>query len=656
MQQPQTISFLDFDDSHDGDAARPRCPCSDPECYASTTEDRKALATLGRMDKSTKSKIDSLDETLATLRFRPEVDTRPSCHASASFPDSLLGPVMDFLNNFVLKSEDVDRRTTGRVSFTPGTSYSTDIGGLQRFVIQRCAFYTDGSADLNDKDNICIVFFMEPGVLCWSDFSTDVEESVVRLYSSRSRAILSLMEAGRTSLSCSYAILTDGVHVLVTEGMRQEYRDRQLFRYSADVLPLKSERTTRRIIAAFLLDVIGRPSIQGEQRMLQGTMPHLHMIEQLREDAKRINPASGYASFDKFVMQRDRPYFVAFLLWTRNAISRALSYPVGVGSRVPVDCFAFERQEFVFNLFDVHGRPRIPITSLPASQMPPTPSQRPRSRSTDEILHSGSRDIQFVVSRVIKTGKDKYSQVYFGHLARGREESDGTLLCLKVFDERLFGHPELAEYDDWFQIDRFRLSEMWYSAVLVRAEHATYTRLAHLQGTFIPHYYGAHQLTLPDGHLVYGILMEDVSGPSAADIDVRSINEAWRYELATRVLNLNRVFLRASVEQADWNAGQILLPNWAGPTWTDAERKAVHKGKAAQELPCSGVDLPFPDIVFVDFAFCNHRVGDGPLNGRIPAFFENSQTGVLEEIQGVCRVRLTEKSLQEIARPGIWEM
>ncbi|KIY47282.1 hypothetical protein FISHEDRAFT_74804 [Fistulina hepatica ATCC 64428] len=586
----------------------------------------------------------------------PGISTIPSRHESASFQDSLFEPVMDLLNIFVLKSKDVDQRKTGHVSFESNTFHTANFGDLQRFVVQGRKFNADGHAALNDKVNICVVLFMEPGFLCWSDLSADSENPVAPVYSSRSKAALSLMEADRTSQSCSYAILTDSVYTLVTEGVHKDYRNEPLFRYAAEIVPLKSERTTRRIMAALLLGIMHRYSNKGESRTLQGAMPDPSVVRQLPEVAKLVGPVSGYAGFDKFVMQRNRPYFIAFLLWTRNAISRALSSAVEAGSRIPMDCFAFERQEFTFSIFDVHGKPRIPITSLPVSQMPPKPSQRPRSRSSDVILHSGSRDIHFAVSRVIKAGEDKYSQVYFGHLARGREEPDGTLLCLKVFDERLFGHPELEEYDDWFQTDDGRLSEMWYSPDLVRAEHATYTRLAHLQGTFIPHYYGAHQLTLPDGYLVYGILMEVVSGPSAADIDVRSINEAWRCELATRVLNLNRIFLRASVEQADWNAGQIIFPNWAGPTWTDAEREAVHKGRAAQELPLSDVDFAFPDIVFIDFAFCNHRVGDGPLGGRIPVFWRNGQAGLYNLIEGVCRVRLPEETLPEIEQQSIWEI
>ncbi|KIY47082.1 hypothetical protein FISHEDRAFT_74995 [Fistulina hepatica ATCC 64428] len=658
--QLQTFSILDFDDSHDGNAARPSCPCSDPECHALAREDRKAVATRGKMDKSMKMKIRLLDETLSTLRFK--INAIPSCHGPLSSPHSLLEPVMDLLNSFVLKSKDVDHRSTGHVSFASDTFHTTDFGDLRRFVVQRRAFHTNGSTGLDDKgcdnDNMCVVFFMEPGVLCWSDLSNDLVKHVARLYSSRSRAILSLLEAGRSLLSCSYAILTDGVRVLVTEAEYKDFDDRKLFQYAADILPLKSPRTTRRIIAALLLDIMDKYNNDADRQILQGAMPHPNVVKQLPEGVKLISPVSGYASFDKFVMQRNRPYFIAFLLWTRNAISTALSSPVKVGSRIPVDCFAFERQEFTFNIFDAHGKPRIPIASLPQSRMPPRPSQRQRSRSTDEILNSGSRDIQFVVSRIIKTGKEKYSQVYFGYLklARGPKEPDGTLLCLKVFDERLFSHPELEEYDDWFQTDSFRLSEMWYSPDLVRAEHATYTRLAHLQGTFIPHYYGAHQLTLADGHLVYGILMEVVNGPSAVDIDVRSINEAWRYELVTRVLNLNRLFLRASVEQADWNAGQIIFPNWAGPTWTALEREAVHKGRAAQELALSNIDLPFPDIVFIDFAFCNHRVGDGPLNGRVPVFRHNSQAGIADDMQDVFRIRLTEKTFQEIDQSSIWEM
>ncbi|KIY47081.1 hypothetical protein FISHEDRAFT_74994 [Fistulina hepatica ATCC 64428] len=593
---------------------------------------------------------------LSTLRLKPEFSAIPWRHESASIPDSLFEPVMDLLNSFVLKSEDVDQRRTGHVSFASDTFHTADCGDLQRFVVQGRSFNADGHASLNDKDNICVVLFTESGFLCWSDLSTVSENYTAPVYSSRSKAALSLMEADRTSQSCSYAILTDGVYVLVMEGVCKDYRNKPLFRYAAEIVPLKSERTMRRIIAALILDIMHRYDDEGEGRMLQGVMPDPSVVRQLPEVAKLVSPVSGYASFDKFVMQRNRPYFIAFLLWTRSAISAALSSPVGVGSRIPVDCFAFERQEFTFNIFDIHGKPRIPITSLPVSQMPPKPSQRPRSRSSDVILNSGSHDIHFTVSRIVQAGEGKYSQVYFGHLSRDRKESEGTLLCLKVFNERLFSHPELEKYDDWFQTDDCRLSEMWYSPDLVRAEHATYTRLAHLQGSFIPHYYGAHQLTLPDGHLVYGILMEVVSGPSAADIDVRSINERWRCELATRVLNLNRLFLRASVEQADWNAGQIIFPNWAGPTWTDAEREAVHKGRAAQELPLPDVDFPFPHIVFIDFAFCNHRVGDGPLGGRIPVFCRNCQAGLYNLIKGICRVRLPEGTLPGIEQRDMWEI
>ncbi|THH33059.1 hypothetical protein EUX98_g1109 [Antrodiella citrinella] len=51
-------------------------------------------------------------------------------------------------------------------------------------------------------------------------------------------------------------------------------------------------------------------------------------------------------------------------------------------------------------------------------------------------------------------------------------------------------------------------------------ELASYKRLKYLQGTLLPHEYGFHEFTLPDGRKIYGLLKEIVPGVPLSSLDM----------------------------------------------------------------------------------------------------------------------------------------
>ncbi|KIJ51088.1 hypothetical protein M422DRAFT_44280 [Sphaerobolus stellatus SS14] len=126
-------------------------------------------------------------------------------------------------------------------------------------------------------------------------------------------------------------------------------------------------------------------------------------------------------------------------------------------------------------------------------------------------------------------------------------------LCLKLFDDRfqpLQSPDENAEEPDeflprWF--DSLVIAEMY-----ALDEAAAYDKLHPAQGSVIPWFYGTHQFTLPDGTVLYGLLMGYIEGCELDSDFARELSPAHILDVA-------------GVSQRDWHNGQILYTN---PTTT----------------------------------------------------------------------------------------
>jgi len=102
--------------------------------------------------------------------------------------------------------------------------------------------------------------------------------------------------------------------------------------------------------------------------------------------------------------------------------------------------------------------------------------------------------LSFKITKLVRTGEGKYSQVFFGKLG-----DTGVDLCLKLFDERYFMMPSVD--DSWYGgVPRLRpeqrLADFNTAEDMLRRELAAYEgcELRRRQGNMIPHCYGAHRV------------------------------------------------------------------------------------------------------------------------------------------------------------------
>ncbi|TFK31769.1 hypothetical protein BDQ12DRAFT_671616 [Crucibulum laeve] len=138
-------------------------------------------------------------------------------------------------------------------------------------------------------------------------------------------------------------------------------------------------------------------------------------------------------------------------------------------------------------------------------------------------------------------------------------------------------------------------------------EAFSYDKLRPAQGTVVPWFYGMHQFTLPDGTVLYGLLMEYIEGwaldsnfaqeLSPKQLTKRNLLQIQSCHHAARILDV------ADVSQRDWHNGQILL-------CTNETTKADH-------------------VVLIDFASTTQT-------------WDSDEPNLIENYFGILRVLLTD--------------
>lgn len=101
------------------------------------------------------------------------------------------------------------------------------------------------------------------------------------------------------------------------------------------------------------------------------------------------------------------------------------------------------------------------------------------------ILDTPVPEFSFKVTHVFQTGWKTFSQVCTSFASDAFSRQSGEL-CLKLYDERLFPHPDYRS-----DLDPLRPLKDWNIAEdMAKREEAAYDRLQSLQGTRVPHSYG----------------------------------------------------------------------------------------------------------------------------------------------------------------------
>lgn len=198
----------------------------------------------------------------------------------------------------------------------------------------------------------------------------------------------------------------------------------------------------------------------------------------------------SFRDFDVYTMQRIPSEWRCFYLWKLHVETEALRTTINSGSTFSINVNEFMRRELLYRSY-------FPSISLAQETLEiATHHLRPRDTALDTLLKDNP-DLTFTVTKVIRSGPNHWSQVFFGHVDNDSER----VLCLKIFDERFFHMPLEPEWEDTFTEPVNKRLETFNAAVeLVQREEGVYDRVRYLQGSLIPHCYGFHEVCFRNTH------------------------------------------------------------------------------------------------------------------------------------------------------------
>ncbi|THH28911.1 hypothetical protein EUX98_g5293 [Antrodiella citrinella] len=441
------------------------------------------------------------------------------------------------------------------------------------------------------------IVFVPPGSVCWYDFTFHEPEPAIFMCSKNS-ALIKRLQAAKKAFDAEYVILTDELHAAVFDQFEEcvDVGWSSVMAHHGPLPPLSEHISLRCIIGAALNNAFkedyhytGR--VQSPYHML-GALNHI-MDHGWEGPSVAINEdPQDFSDFDLYTMQRHLPDLYGFLKWKNNAQNATVSQPLNVDAILDVDVDAFSRQEFLLKF-------TIPLDKPPqeSQDIVMDASRGLRDPDIDEILARADGTLQFKITEVVRSRPDTYSRIFFGQLCwtsgpLARVECQ-TPVCLKLFDETWFPLPTLAQcaYEHMNSDEHNRLRTVQFATDMMRHEQAVYDRLKYLQGSMLPHAYGFHQFTLPDGRKVYGFLTEVIQGTPLSELSF----EQWPLPVQLRTVSRLRHAVRAlrygGVQQGDWHLGQILI--------TKAPPLPYHT--MAHDTDVS--------VVLLDFAFTELRLG-----------------------------------------------
>nr|GAT51186.1 predicted protein [Mycena chlorophos] len=437
------------------------------------------------------------------------------------------------------------------------------------------------------REFYCSVQFVSPGQLCWGAIpaARAWQDSFLDC-PVMGEFFKNLVATFEPPAECpKFVALTDGEHILLFNRLEWsvDYHYLDLIAYPADA-GLASFRH------ALCLLLCQRVSETEHSKLLQPSpwfkVPLGALNDpQIPADRPLAAPvhATGFRDFDRFTLQRSLPDLKFFLEWKSLESKRLCSKLITSGALLDIDVDALKREEGSWNC--PFPNPNLPTeTQLYVARKP-----RPCQNLVHEMLRcKQTHPLTFEVTKVVRHEPEAFSQVFFGVL----RASNGTVsppICLKLYVDAMFevNPDDLLEEFEEENNPRRRLWSLHQAEDLAKREQAAYERLSGHQGSLIPHCYGFHRFSSQDGTFnAYGALLEVISGPCIADAEPNTWNPNAQRDFIRQMREGLRALLYAGVDQGDWHAGQVLLPD--GPTYhpeTDA-------------------------LVFIDFALAVQRFGD----------------------------------------------
>ncbi|KIM43985.1 hypothetical protein M413DRAFT_433218 [Hebeloma cylindrosporum] len=322
----------------------------------------------------------------------------------------------------------------------------------------------------------------------------------------------------------------------------------------------------RVISAAYLLDVLPRgvyintpdPFPEIDPHIILPEGPPLDPNQHLLADEQIFATHHRHSDFDHATLVRDRARALQFFRWREQAQRR---YPKVVAHANDTVTASTNEVGFILPP-DVH-----PLYPFDASELPPDTTnhltsiqrQSPLTRGGMGKILEQSKSFSLKIQNVLAEGTPRTMCIVYQCQITSIDDTpmSSPSLCLKLFDDRFQHLPSPDEYDEMDVprlFDTFLIAEMY-----ALNEALAYEKLRPVQGTVIPWFYGAHQFTLPDGMVLYGILMEYIEGFDIAPEFAWTLSIERQIDMIRSCRHAARVLDVADISQRDWHSGQILL-------------------------------------------------------------------------------------------------
>ncbi|KAF8874525.1 hypothetical protein CPB84DRAFT_1853586 [Gymnopilus junonius] len=304
------------------------------------------------------------------------------------------------------------------------------------------------------------------------------------------------------------------------------------------------------------------PDLEFDEDLILPQGPPQDPNQPLLADDQVFVTCCRHSDFDLATLVRDRARALQFFRWHKH-VQQRYSRPVAH----PNDRLTGVTNEVGQIFVDVR-----PIYPFDASEIPAETAAHLKAVQRESSLMTAGIEESFKQSQ-------KFTLKIQSVLAEGTERSICTVyrcqitsiddnvvsspsLCLKLFDDR-FQQLENPNEDNDLDVAR------WFDRVVIAEMYAlneafAYDKLRPAQGSVIPWFYGAHQFTLPDGTVLYGLLIEYIEGWELASDFTRELSPGRQIKLIQSCRHAVRVLDVGDVSQRDWHDGQILL--YTNPT------------------------------------------------------------------------------------------
>ncbi|KAK1215353.1 hypothetical protein PQX77_022037 [Marasmius sp. AFHP31] len=278
-------------------------------------------------------------------------------------------------------------------------------------------------------------------------------------------------------------------------------------------------------------------------------------------DEQVIATHKRYSDFDLYTLKSIPSRALQFLRWKSHALDNVSQIKtVRSGDVLSATTNGFSRLNATI-------QPYWPVDfdSIPASTMQFLQDIRRKPPLDEHVCHLLSDSTRFRV-KVLEELASEHSMVYRCELVSVDDESSGlpghgvSSLCIKLIDDRLSLLNIPSEPEELDVHPDASLWLYWRSAEdFARQEHAIYDQLSFAQGAVTPWYYGVHKFTLPNGHWVYGVLMEYIPKGETITDAVPTMDATEHPTLIQSARHAVRVLQHADVSQHDWHEKQVLV-------------------------------------------------------------------------------------------------